>query len=162
VPTSAGSGISTEIVIEQLEALATRIERLDEAVQQELQRLIHDAAGLLLDINRDYLQKQGQTVDGKAIQAQGYSAVYAKFKVKYGKYKNTAFVDLKLTGDFLASFELVQVEFLVYHIVANDEKYAFLQKYGQLLGIREADLDDFFATVLQPELESFIERYLKQ
>ncbi|MBG8556163.1 hypothetical protein [Hymenobacter guriensis] len=146
-------------MLDQLEALATRIERLPAAVREELGRLVRDGGALLLDINRGYLEA-GKLPDGQVIQPGGYSPAYAKFKAKYGKFKNTAYVDLKLTGEFLDSLELQDTAELQYLIVATDEKYAFLQKYGELLGINEADLDDFVRSILQPELDAFIGRYL--
>ncbi|GAA4393571.1 hypothetical protein [Hymenobacter koreensis] len=147
-------------MVEELEALAVRLERLPAAVRAELSRLVVDASGLLLDINREYIEKAGQTVDAQAIQASGYSPAYAKYKAKYGTFKNTAYVDLKLTGAFLASLQLDQVDTLQFLVIATDEKYAFLTKYGELLGIREADLNDFVESILTPELDAFVGRYL--
>lgn len=143
-----------------LDSFASRLERLPEALKEEMQRIVLRSAGQLLAINRAYIEA-GQTVDGQAIDKTGYSPAYKKFKQKYGKFKNTAFVDLKLTGAFLDSLELEQVETLVFHVIATDAKYAFLRQYGDLLGIREADLNDFIASVLQPELDAFIPSYLQ-
>lgn len=147
-------------MIDELEAFATRIEGLPAAVRQELSRLVVDGAGLLLDYNREYLRQSGEDVTGKTIQPGGYSASYAKYKAKYGtKSKNTAYVDLTLTGAFLDSLELQQVDELEYLVVATDAKYEFLQKYGELLGIREIDLDDFVTSILNPEIDAYVGRY---
>lgn len=146
-------------LITDLETLARRIERLPSALREELHRIVERSASLLLDINRSYMEA-GQTVDGQSIDPTGYSPAYKKFKQKYGKFKQTEHVDLKLTGAFLDSLELERIDTLEYLVIATDEKYAFLSRYGELLGIRALDLDDFVESVLQPQLDTFINDYL--
>ncbi len=146
-------------MIAALEALATRIDGLSEAVRREFQRLVSDAAGLLLDINKGYLAA-GYASDGKPLQPNTYSPAYAAYKAKYGKNKQVAHVDLKLTEAFQDSFLLEPKGGLEYEIVATDAKYAFLSTYGDLLGIREADLDDFVGSILRPEIDAFVARYM--
>ncbi|RPD50053.1 hypothetical protein DNI29_04450 [Hymenobacter sediminis] len=143
---------------EKLESLALRLDRLPDLLRQELRQVVDQFAGALLDINRGYIEA-GYGADGNQLNPNTYSPAYAAYKAKYGKFKQVGHVDLKLTGDFLESFDLLHLGGLRYQIVATDAKYGFLERYGELLGIRALDLDDFVATILKPELEQFIRRY---
>lgn len=143
-----------------LETLATRLERLDEAVRRRARQLIEEFAEVLLDYNRAQLEA-GNGADGRQLNPSTYSPAYAAYKAKYGKFKQVGHVDLKLTGDFLDSFTLLPLGDLRFQVVATDAKYPLLERYGELLGIQESDLDDFFQTVIRPELESFIRQYVR-
>lgn len=147
--------------MQAIDHLADRLETLPLAVRRACVGIIEHFGLLLLDLNRDYLQKQGERVDGSPIKPTAYSAAYAAYKKKYGKFTNTAFVDLKFSGDFLASFKLNYTSGLTFTIEATDEKAAFLTKYGQLLGLREADVLAFCKQILAPEVRLFVIDYMK-
>lgn len=142
--------------------LADRLDTLPLAVRQACVGIIEHFGLLLLDLNRDYLQKDGERVDGSPIQNSGYSTAYAAFKKKYGKFTNTAFVDYKFSGDFLASFKLNYTGNLTFEIEATDEKAAFLNVGGQLLGLRAADARAFVVEILEPEVKQFVTEYLRK
>ena len=144
-----------------IDRLADRLDALPLAVRTASVPISEQFGLLLLDLNRDYLQKQGERVDGAPIQASGYRAAYAKYKKKQGAFTNTAFVDLKFSGDFLASFKLNYTAALVFQIETTDKKAGFLAKYGQLLGLREADVLAFVRQVLEPEVRLFVVDYMK-
>ena len=144
-----------------LETLADRLESLPLATRQELVTLVQRFGGFLLNYNRDYLQREGRRPDGEVIGSGQYSSAYKAYKSKYGRFNNTAFIDLKFSGDFLASFILEYDGSLLFHIVANDKKASFLAKYGELLGIRKEDLDDFVSAILEPEIRAFVARYME-
>lgn len=143
-----------------LNQLADRLAALPLATLQEVVFQVNRFGAELLQINQDYLAKKGERPDGQRIQPTGYSPAYQKFKAKYGKFSNTAFVDLKFSGDFLNSFVLDYQGGGVFRIVATDKKASFLAKYGELLGLREEDVDDFVSTILEPEIRAFIVRYM--
>lgn len=147
--------------MDSLDRLADRLETLPLAVRRACVGLIEHFGLLLLDLNRDYLQKQGERVDGSPIQPTGYSKAYAAFKKKYGKFTNTAFVDYKFSGDFLASFKLNYTAGLTFEIEATDEKAGLLNKGGQLLGLRAADLLAFVRDILEPEVRQYVIDYMK-
>ena len=148
-------------MLDKFDRLADRLETLPLAVRRASVGIIEHFGLLLLDLNRDYLQKQGERVDGSPIQNKGYSDAYAKFKKKYGKYTNTAFVDYKFSGAFLASFRLNYTGNLSFTIEATDEKAAFLNVGSQLLGLRAADAVAFVKQVLEPEVKLFVADYMK-
>ena len=148
-------------MLDKFDRLADRLETLPLAVRRASVGIIEHFGLLLLDLNRDYLQKQGERVDGSPIQNKGYSDAYAKFKKKYGKYTNTAFVDYKFSGAFLASFKLNYTSGLTFEIEATDEKAAFLNVGGQLLGLREADAIQFVKEVLEPEVRAFVTEHMR-
>jgi hypothetical protein len=147
--------------MDPFDQLADRLSTLSVAVRQEMVGLVSIAGALLLQFNQDYLAKEGRRPDGEPIQETGYSPAYAAYKKKYGKFTNTAFVDLKFSGDFLASFVLEYEGGGSFRIVATDKKAAFLTKYGELLGLREADIQDFVTTVLEPGLRRFARNYMR-
>lgn len=147
-------------MVAALETLAARLESLPLATRQELVYQVQRFGDFLLSYNRDYLQREGRRPDGEAIQEGGYSPAYEAYKKKYGRFANTAFVDLKFSGDFLVSFVLEYDGNMVFSIVATDKKAGFLSKYGELLGIREADLNDFVSVILEPEIRAFVGRYV--
>lgn len=147
--------------MDAFDQLANRLETLSLAVRQELVGLVSQAGALLLQFNQDYLAKEGRRPDGEEIQVTGYSPAYAAYKKKYGKFSNTAFVDLKFSGDFLNSFVLEYEGNATFRIVANDKKAAFLTKYGELLGLREEDVQDFVTTILEPALRRFGYNYMR-
>lgn len=149
-------------LLQQLDTLADRLETLPLAVRQEVVFQVQRFQVLLLEFNKDYLQKQGERPDGAPISSKPYSPAYAAFKKRYGKYTNTAFVDLKFSGDFLDSFVLEYDGNLTFRIVATDKKADLLKKYGELLGIRDTDLNDFVGQILEPEIRAFVERYVNQ
>ena len=142
--------------------LANRLDTLPQAVRDASVGIIEHFGLLLLDLNRDYLQKQGERVDGSPISGKGYSAPYAAYKKKYGKFTNTAFVDYKFSGDFLASFKLNHTGNLTFEIEATDEKAGFLNVGGQLLGLRAADIQAFVSQILEPEIKEFVTDYLRK
>jgi hypothetical protein len=147
-------------VLAQLDRLADRLESAPLALRQHAVQVIQQFGGFLLDYNKNYLQKEGKRPDGEIIQDTGYSNAYAAYKRKYGRFTNTAFVDLKFSGDFLESFALEYQGSLRFAIVANDKKAALLLKtYGPLLGVREADILDFIGTYLEPALRQFLTSY---
>lgn len=148
-------------MLEAFDILAERLETLPLAVRQEMVGLVNHFGGTLLELNRNYLAKEGRRPDGEPIQDTAYSDVYAAYKRKYAKFTNTDFVDLKFSGDFLASFVLEYQGNGVFLIVATDKKADFLEKYGQLLGIREEDLEDFVRTILEPAIRQFITTYMQ-
>ena len=148
--------------MEALLRLADRLDTLPLAVRQACVGIIEHFGLLLLDLNRDYLQKQGERVDGSPIQNAGYSSAYAAYKKKYGRFTNTAFVDYKFSGDFLASFKLTYTGSLTFEIEATDEKAGFLNKGGQLLGLRAADVVAFVKQVLEPEIKQFVTEYMRK
>lgn len=148
--------------MEALTRLADRLDTLPQAVRDACVGIIEHFGLLLLDLNRDYLQKQGERVDGSPIQSAGYSTAYAAFKKKYGKFNNTAFVDYKFSGAFLESFQLNYTGNLTFEIEATDEKAAFLNAGGQLLGLRAADIQAFVNQILEPEIKKFVTDYLRK
>ena len=145
-----------------LDQLADRLDTLPLAVNQAVVGIVERFGLLLLTLNRDYLQKQGERPDGQPLQARGYSPAYASYKKKYGTFTNTAFVDLKFSGDFLASFRITYTGSLQFTIDATDKKAGFLAKYGALLGLREEDVQTFVTATLEPEVRAFISQHLNQ
>lgn len=140
-------------------ALADALETLPLAVKQGLVGVVQTFGERLLDLNRAYLQA-GQKPDGTPIDAGGYSPVYAAYRAKYGK--QTAVKDLNFTGDYYKSFLLPYLGGLQFEIENNDSKAAQLLKtYGELYGIREADIEDFVRTYLLPEVAQIITSHMQ-
>jgi hypothetical protein len=146
--------------MDALDHLADRLDTLPLAVRRALVGLVNTFAQELLERNRDYLQKQGERPDGQAISPKGYSSAYAAHKKKYGKFTNTRFVDLKFSGDFLASFQLGYLGNLRFELTATDKKAGFLAKYGELLGVREPDVIAFLEQRIKPELTAVITAHM--
>jgi hypothetical protein len=145
-------------MLQALETLADRLESLPLATRQELVFQVDFFREYLLSLNRDYLAKLGQRPDGERIGAGTYTTAYAKYRAKYGL--QTRFIDLKFTGDFLDSFQLHHEGSGVFRIVATDEKAGFLKKYGELLGVREEDIEAFITQLVEPEIRAFVGRYV--
>jgi hypothetical protein len=141
-----------------LDSLAGRLESLPLATRQELVALVQRFGKELLAYNQGYLLK-GERPDGEPIQASGYSPAYAAYRKKYGR--QTAFVDLQLTGDFQEKFVLPYLGSLEFEIDNLDPKAAkLLKSYGPLYGVREEDLQDYVSTFLEPAIREFVTRYM--
>jgi hypothetical protein len=145
-------------MLAELEALADRLESLPLATRQELVFQVDFFREYLLSLNRDYLAKEGRRPDGEVIGSGTYTTAYAAYKAKYGLQNR--FIDLKFTGDFLDSFQLHHEGSGVFRIVATDEKAGFLAKYGELLGVREEDIEAFVSQIIEPEIRAFVARYV--
>lgn len=139
--------------------LADALDTLPLVVRQSLVGLVQSATQQLLNFNREYLQKLGERPDGATIQPQGYSTAYAAYRRKYGK--QTAYVDLDFTGEYVKAFALDYVGGLTFEVQNNDPKVALLaKKYGELLGVRAADLEEFIRTVLEPQVREVITQHM--
>lgn len=141
-----------------IDALADRLDTLPLAVRQGLVGAVQTFGERLLDLNRAYLAK-GERPDGGSIQPQGYSPAYAAYRAKYGK--QTAVVDLDFTGEYYKGFRLPYLGGLQFEVENIDPKAAkLLTSYGELYGIREADVEDFIRTSLLPEVEQVIQQHM--
>ena len=138
--------------------MADALETLPLALRQAMVGVVQTFGQQLLDLNRGYLLN-GERPDGEPIQESGYSPAYAAYRRKYGK--QTAVVDLKFGGDFQKAFVLEYIGSLRFEIKNTDSKAAkLLTTYGELYGIREADIEDYVERYLKPEAEIFIRNYL--
>ena len=143
-----------------LEALAARLDALPLAARQELVFQVQRHTATLLAYNRAYLQQQGQRPDGETIGDGVYSPAYAAYRRKLGL--QVEHIDLTLTKDFANAFVLDYVGSGVFEVKNTDAKAVLLAKrYGELLGVREADLVDFVVTVLEPAVRAFISLYMQ-
>lgn len=142
-----------------IEALADALDTLPLAVRQGLVGVVQTFGEQLLDYNRQYLQK-GQKPDGTPVDSGGYSPPYAAYRAKYGK--QTAVKDLNFTGAYYDSFLLPYVGGLQFEVENSDSKAKqLLTSYGELYGIREADIEDFITTYLLPEVAQLIRTHMQ-
>jgi hypothetical protein len=152
--------------IEQLSSFVVRLSGLENFAANEIRRVVDEKSVWLADKNREYMAKKGEKVTGDQIQPRGYSRSYISYKLRFGRFKNVKYVDLKFDGDFHKS---IRIEYqgkegfaLKWKFRATDKKYPELkQRYGDLLGIREKDLAEFMTKEVIPELKKSIGRYLK-
>lgn len=141
-----------------IEALAARLDALPLAVRQAVVGLVQTFGEQLLDANRAYLAK-GQRPDGSPVDAGGYSPAYQKYRAKYGK--PTEFVTLNFTGDYYEAFRLQYAGSLEFTVENLDPKAAkLLRSYGDLYGVREADIIDFITTTIEPEVRQVVIQHM--
>jgi hypothetical protein len=146
-------------VADPLTTLADRLDTLPLAVRQALVRLVETFGQRLLDLNRSYLA-QGERPDGSPIDAGGYSPAYARYRAKYGK--QTQVKDLDFTGEYYSRFVLPYIGGLRFEVANLDPKAAqLLKNYGELYGIREADIIDFITTTIEPEIRQVVAQHMQ-
>lgn len=142
-----------------IEALAARLDTLPLVVRQAVVGLVQTFGEQLLDANRGYLAK-GQRPDGSPVDANGYSPAYARYRAKYGK--QTAVKDLHFNGDYYEGFRLPYLGSLQFEIDNIDPKAAkLLRSYGDLYGVREADILDFITTTIEPEVRQVVVQHMQ-
>jgi hypothetical protein len=146
--------------IEKLDKLIEKLKGLQSAMNDQLIEIIEREKPALVEINRQYLE-EGVKPSGEDISDAGYSDTYKLYKQRYGRYKNTSYVDLKFSGKFLDSFVLEYQGDLTWQFSSSDVKAGFLMRYGELFGLNEKDLEDFAKNLVEPELVEFIEQYLE-
>lgn len=145
-------------MLAELNRLAGRLESLPLATRQELVTLVQRFGAELLALNQGYLLK-GERPDGEPIQERGYSVAYAAYRRKYGR--QTAVVDLQLTGDFQKAFVLPYLGGLRFEVDNLDPKAAkLLKSYGPLYGVRDEDVADYVRAYLEPAIRAFVGRYM--
>ena len=145
----------------RLQNYARRLATVLLVMQTAIEQIVEENREWLEERNRAYMAEQGETVAGKTIQPAGYSKGYKTFKQRYGRFKNTAYVDLKLMGDFHQSIHLDYEGNLTWNMKSNDVKALALQKkYGKLLGIREEDAKEFIQDILLPQLKLRVVQHL--
>lgn len=145
----------------RLQNYARRLASLLILMQTAIEQIVEENRAWFEERNRAYMAEQGETVAGKTIQSGGYSPGYKNYKQRYGRFKNTAFVDLKLMGDFHQSIHLDYQGNLTWNMKSNDLKARSLEKkYGKLLGIREEDAKEFIQDILLPQLQLRVAQHL--
>jgi hypothetical protein len=142
-----------------IEALADRLDTLPLAVRRGMVGAVQTFGGFLLDYNRAYLLA-GQKPDGSPIDPNGYSPAYAAYRRKYGK--QTAVKDLTFTEAFAKAYHLDYLGSEQFSIENLDPKAAkLLKEYGELYGIREADIVDFITRYIEPEVRQVVIQHMQ-
>ena len=145
----------------RLQNFARRRATLLVVMQTSIEQTVADHREWFADRNRAYMADMGETVAGKNIQSGGYSPGYQTYKKRYGRFKNTAYVDLKLMGDFHQSIHLDYEGNLAWNMKSSDLKAVALEKkYGKLLGIRDEDAKEFIQDILLPRLKLAVVQHL--
>lgn len=152
--------------LQRFTGLASRIKGIEDFVLGEVKRIVDSEKEWLEEKNRQYMAEEGQRPDGREIQARGYSRAYAEYKVEFGRFKNVSYVDLKFSGDFHESIRIkVKSETklsITYEYVSGDSKKEELEtRYGNLLGVRQEDLNEFMFQRVYRQLLSSIQGYLR-
>lgn len=148
--------------LDKLKELSIKLDNLQSNTQRTLVKQVENDSVELADLNRAYLE-DGEKPDGIAISGRGYSPGYAGYKQMFAIHKNTAYVDLKFDGDFHKSFEFGHKASENFFVRSNPNRPYFkdlFERYGQLAGIRQKDMDYYVEKKLIPILEKDIMKQL--
>jgi len=155
--------------LNNLDKIIKKLEGLDEFILLQSDLIVAKDKKILEDDNRKQLNFAGIGSDGQELAYIGnrkspLGDVYTK---QYEKYKDgvggqTSYVDLRLTGEFQKSIQLLRTGENEWTFDASDKKFEWLKAwYGeQILGVTEEFLQEFATDNMQPELQNKVDKYI--
>jgi hypothetical protein len=151
-----------------LEQLITKLKNLKSRVGIIADEVIMDNKSQIISLQLGQMAFKGEDSEGDKLRYQKprkgktkgvYSAGYSNYKSKRGG--QTRYVDLKLSGDFYKSIDVVNPDRGLIKIKSEDDKFDILtSNFGDnILGLNTENLI-IFANRIEPKLQGKVDKYL--
>ena len=151
-----------------LEQLITKLKNLKSRVGIIADEVIMDNKSQIISLQLGQMAFKGEDSEGDKLRYQKprkgktkgvYSAGYSNYKSKRGG--QTRYVDLKLSGDFYKSIDVVNPDRGLIKIKSEDDKFDILtSNFGEnILGLNNENLT-IFANRIEPKLQGKVDKYL--
>jgi hypothetical protein len=154
--------------VTQLVKLINKLKSLKTQMVNIADDVVMDNKSQIISLQLGQMAFKGEDSEGDKLRYQKprkgktkgvYSAGYSNYKSKVGG--QTRYVDLKLSGDFYKSIDVVNPDKGLIKIKSEDDKFDILtSNFGEnILGLNKENLT-IFANRIEPKLQGKVDKYL--
>ena len=154
--------------VTQLVKLINKLKSLKTQMVNIADDVVMDNKSQIISLQLGQMAFKGEDSEGDKLRYQKprkgktkgvYSAGYSNYKSKRGG--QTRYVDLKLSGDFYKSIDVVNPDKGLIKIKSEDDKFDILtSNFGEnILGLNKENLN-IFANRIEPKLQGKVDKYL--
>jgi hypothetical protein len=154
--------------VTQLVKLINKLKSLKTQMVNIADDVVMDNKSQIISLQLGQMAFKGEDSEGDKLRYQKprkgktkgvYSAGYSNYKSKRGG--QTRYVDLKLSGDFYKSIDVVNPDRGLIKIKSEDDKFDILtSNFGEnILGLNNENLT-IFANRIEPKLQGKVDKYL--